>query len=50
MYWLALQGKMGAELERVCGGDRPADHSHQDHLDRGRDGSSHENGSVRATA
>ena len=51
MYWLALQGKMGAELERVCGGDRPADHSHQDHLENGRDASaSHENGSVRATA
>lgn len=50
MYWLALQGKMGAELERVCG-DRPADHSHQDHLESGRDGSaSHENGSARATA
>jgi hypothetical protein len=31
MYFLALRGKMGAELERLCG-DLPADHSHEDHV------------------
>ena len=31
MYFLALQGKMGAEVERVCG-ELPGDHSHDDHV------------------
>jgi hypothetical protein len=31
MYFLALRGQMGAELERVCGGDLPVDHTHSDH-------------------
>jgi hypothetical protein len=33
MYFLALQRKMGAEVERVCGGDLPPNHTHADHLD-----------------
>jgi hypothetical protein len=32
MYGLALRRKMGAEIERVCGGDLPPDHTHSDHL------------------
>ncbi len=32
MYFLALRGKMGAEVERVCGGDMAPDHTHADHL------------------
>lgn len=35
MYFLALRGQMRAELERVCGGDLPADHTHSDHLAAG---------------
>ncbi|HEY6463487.1 MAG TPA: DUF962 domain-containing protein [Polyangiaceae bacterium] len=31
MYFLALRGKMRAEIERVCG-ELPQDHSHEDHL------------------
>jgi hypothetical protein len=31
MYSLALRGKMGDELERVCGA-MPSEHSHDDHL------------------
>jgi hypothetical protein len=31
MYLLALRGRMGAEVERVCGG-HPAGHTHADHL------------------
>jgi hypothetical protein len=38
MYFLALRGRMGAELERVCGGHLPADHSHVDHLANGSGG------------
>ena len=34
MYGLALRGKMGAEVERICGGDLPVDHTHADHLAR----------------
>jgi hypothetical protein len=32
MYALALQGRMGAEVERVCGGDLLPNHTHADHL------------------
>src|SRR5580700_626768 len=35
MYFLALRGRMGAEVERVCGGDLPAAHTHADHLAAG---------------
>ena len=34
MYLLALRGKMADEVERICGGDMPADHTHADHLAR----------------
>jgi hypothetical protein len=34
MYGLALRGKMRAEVERICGGDLPVDHTHADHLAR----------------
>jgi hypothetical protein len=32
MYFLALRGRMGPEVERICGGDLPPDHTHADHL------------------
>src|ERR1019366_1454240 len=32
MYALALRRQMGAEIERVCGGDLLPNHSHADHL------------------
>jgi hypothetical protein len=32
MLSLALRRKMGTELERICGGDLAADHTHADHL------------------
>jgi hypothetical protein len=32
MYRLALRGKMAAEVERLCGGNLPPDHTHRDHL------------------
>jgi hypothetical protein len=47
MYFMALRGKMRGELERVCGGDLPADHSHADHLAAQRAGA---NGHAAATA
>src|SRR5580658_3598166 len=31
MYFLALRGQMRAEIERVCGGDLPPNHTHADH-------------------
>jgi len=34
MYLLALRRQMGAEVERVCGGDLAPDHGHSDHLAR----------------
>ncbi len=34
MYFLALHGMMANEIERVCGGDLPPDHTHADHLAR----------------
>jgi hypothetical protein len=34
MYFLALRGKMGEEVERICGGDLPVNHTHADHLAR----------------
>jgi len=49
MYRLALQGKMALELERVCGGDLPSDHAHEDHLERAGHPSP-TNGTARATA
>jgi hypothetical protein len=51
MYRLALRGKMRAELERICGGDLPAEHSHEDHLERARaEHAMHTNGTAPATA
>jgi hypothetical protein len=38
MCMLALSGKMAAEVERVCGGDLPPDHTHADHRARGING------------
>ncbi|HEX3769303.1 MAG TPA: DUF962 domain-containing protein [Polyangiaceae bacterium] len=32
MYALALRGRMGAEIERICGGDMLPNHTHADHL------------------
>jgi hypothetical protein len=32
MFSLAVRGKMKAEVERVCGGDLDADHTHAAHL------------------
>ena len=32
MYALALRGRMGAEVERLCGAHLPVDHTHADHL------------------
>jgi hypothetical protein len=32
MYALALRRQMGAEIERVCGGDLLPNHTHADHL------------------
>ncbi len=32
MYFLALRGRMAEEVERICGGDLPPDHTHADHL------------------
>ncbi len=31
MCWLAARGRMRDELERVCGGDLDAEHTHDDH-------------------
>ena len=38
MYALALRGKMQEELDRVCGGDLPPNHTHADHLSRAMPG------------
>lgn len=38
MYALALRGKMGDELERICGGGLSADHTHEDHLGQSSNG------------
>ena len=38
MYFLALRGRMQAEVDRVCGGSLPPDHSHTDHVARGMNG------------
>jgi hypothetical protein len=32
MLSFALRGRMKAEVERICGGDVPLDHTHADHL------------------
>jgi hypothetical protein len=37
MYVLALRGKMKIEVERLCGGDLSADHTHSDHVVRALD-------------
>jgi hypothetical protein len=50
MYGLALRGKMHAEVERICGGDLPEGHSHEDHLDDRGGEPAHANGTARATA
>jgi hypothetical protein len=52
MYFLALRGKMGAELERLCGGDMPADHTHGDHVARASSAGTAraQNGSATASA
>jgi len=47
MCMLALRGRMTAEIERVCGGDLPRDHTHADHLSRVPSGM---NGTTTATA
>lgn len=38
MYLLALRGKMADEVERICGGDMPLDHTHEDHLGHASNG------------
>jgi hypothetical protein len=38
MYWLGLRGRMGAELERVCGGELAPEHTDEDHLAGGTNG------------
>jgi hypothetical protein len=38
MYFLALRGKMAAEVARVCGGELPPDHTHADHVARPANG------------
>jgi hypothetical protein len=43
MYYLAIRGRMGGEVERLCGGSLPVDHTHDDHLARA-------NGTASATA
>jgi hypothetical protein len=48
MYFLALRGKMADEVERVCGGDMPPDHTHADHLAAAAGAST--NGTTAATA
>ena len=52
MYFLALRGKFGGELERVCGGDLSPDHSHADHVTRAPHAgdAAARNGSATATA
>jgi hypothetical protein len=32
MYFLALRGQMADELDRICGGNLPPNHTHADHL------------------
>jgi hypothetical protein len=49
MYLLALQGKMGAEVDRFCGGELPLDHGHADHLAHAAEAGA-QNGSATATA
>jgi hypothetical protein len=49
MYFLALRGKMAAEVERVCGGDLPLEHTHEDHLARAAQAAHGTNGTT-ATA
>jgi hypothetical protein len=46
MFSLAVRGKMRAELERVCGSDLDADHTHEAHLSGAPD---RENGVAAAT-
>ncbi len=52
MYFLALRGRMGDEVERVCGGELAPDHTHADHLaGASHGGNAHaRNGSATATA
>jgi hypothetical protein len=52
MLLLALRGKMGDEVERICGGDLPPDHTHADHVTRAAHASeaAAQNGSAAATA
>jgi hypothetical protein len=38
MYTLALRGRMGAEVERLCGGALGPEHTHEDHLPRATNG------------
>jgi hypothetical protein len=49
MYLLALRGRMGDEVERLCGGELPPDHSHADHVAHAGDAVAR-NGSATATA
>jgi hypothetical protein len=52
MYLLALRGKMADEVERICGGELPPDHSHADHVHQASHaaGAGARNGSATATA
>jgi len=52
MYFLALRGRMGDEVERLCGGELSPDHTHADHLaGASQGGGAHaRNGSATATA
>jgi hypothetical protein len=52
MYLLALRGKMADEVERICGGELPPDHSHADHVHQASHatGVGARNGSATATA
>ncbi len=36
MYFLAVRGRMAGEIERICGGDLPPNHTHADHLEAPR--------------
>ena len=52
MLSLALRGKMGDEVERVCGGELAPDHTHADHVAQASHSSDAgaRNGSATATA
>jgi hypothetical protein len=49
MCLLALRGRMGDELERICG-DLPPDHTHDDHLAAASRAGAYANGTATASA